>query len=135
MRGRLDLTQHFFSSAYQSAATGIEATQTALLELELTKAQRPMGVSFKIIAADRAGSRFGRSLVDKRLSLRSLSTTFEVASFMPDIDALPDGISAKDLNLQFGVKTDPRFLKRLKDIDQSVLLLPGYRIMGTAIGR
>ena len=106
-----------------------------MLDAELSKAQRPIGLSFKVIAADRAGSRFGRSLVDKRFSLRLLATAFEVASYMPEVDSLPDGISAKDLNSQYGAKTDPRFLKRLREIDQSVLLLPGYRTTGAVFGR
>ncbi len=135
IRSRLDLTPHFFSSAYLTVTIGAEAAQKAVLDAELIKAQRPSGLSFKVIAADRAGSRFGRSLVDKRFTLRLLSLAFEVASYMPEVDSLPDGISAKDLNLQYGAKTDARFVKRLQEIDQSVLLLPGYRTTGTVFGR
>jgi hypothetical protein len=132
MRGRDDLTEHFYSTAYSAAANGGDATQTAALDTELGK---PNGLSFKIIAADRAGSRFGQSLVDKRFSLRLLATAFEVASYMPEVDSLPDGVSAKDVTSQYGEKTDPRFLKRLREIDQSVLLLPGYRSTGVTFGR
>jgi hypothetical protein len=135
VRGRIDLIQHFFSSAYLTAASGGDATQAAALDAELIKAQRPSGLSFKVIAADRAGSRFGRSLADKRFTLQLLATTFEVASYMPEIDSLPDGISAKDLKLKFGTKTDPRFLKQLQEIDQRVLLLPGYRTAASVFGR
>jgi hypothetical protein len=135
VRGRLDLAQHFFSSAYRTASTNAETSQAALIDVEISKALRPGGLSFKVIASDRAGSRFGRSLVDKRFTLRWLATTFEVASYMPEIDSLPDGLAAKDLNSQFGVKTDPRFAKKLREIDQSVLLLPGYRTTGAVFGR
>ncbi len=135
MRERLDLTQDFFSSAFMTATNGADATQSALLDAELSKAQRPVGLSFKVIAADRAGSRFGRSVVDKRFPLRLLATSFEVASYMPEVDSLPDGISAKDLSSQFGGKTDPRFLKQLQEIDQHVLLLPGYRTTGSVFGQ
>jgi hypothetical protein len=135
VRGRLDLTQHFFSSAFLTATNGGDSTQSAALDSELGKAQRPSGLSFKVIAADRAGSRFGRSVVDKRFSLRLLATSFEVASYMPEIDSMPDGVSAKDLSSKFGDKTDPRFLTRLREIDQSVLLLPGYRTSGAVFGQ
>jgi hypothetical protein len=135
IRGRLDLTQNFFSSAFMTAASGADAIQSALLDAELGKAQRPIGLSFKIIAADRAGSRFGRSIVEKRFPLRLLATSFEVASYMPEIDSLPDGMSAKDLGSQYGGKTDSRFLKQLQEIDQHVLLLPGYRATGSVFGR
>jgi hypothetical protein len=132
MRGRDDLSEHFFSTAYSTAANGGDATQAAALDTELSK---PNGLSFKIIAADRAGGRFGQSLVDKRFSLRLLASTFEVVSYMPEINSLPDGISAKDVKLHYGDKSDPRFLKRLWEIDQSVLLLPGYRSTGATFGR
>jgi hypothetical protein len=135
MRGRLDLPQHFFSSAFLTAMNGTEETQASALDAELQKAQRPRGFSFKVIAADRAGSRFGRSLVDGRFSLRTLATGFEVASYLPEVDSLPDGISAKDFSSQYGTKTDPRFLKRLQEIDQHVLRLPGYRTTGFNFGR
>jgi hypothetical protein len=135
VRGRLDLTQHFFSSAFLTASNGGDSTQTVALDTEISKAQRPSGLSFKVIAADRAGSRFGRSVVDKRFSLRLLATSFEVASYMPEVDSMPDGISAKDLNAKYGDKTDPRLLKQLQEIDQRVLLLPGYRTTAAAFSR
>jgi hypothetical protein len=135
MRGRIDLTQRFFSSAYLAAASGGDTTQPPALDAELAKAQQPSGLSFKVIAADRAGSRFGRSLVDKRFTLQLLATTFEVASYMPEIDSLPDGISATDLKLKFGDKNDPRFLKQLQELDQRVLLLPGYRTAASVFGK
>jgi hypothetical protein len=135
IRGRPDLLQHFFSSAYLAAASGGDATQSAALDAELIKAQQPSGLSFKVIAADRAGNRFGRSLVDKRFTLQQLATSFEAASYMPEVDSLPDGILEKDLKLKYGAKTDPRFLKQLREIDQRVLLLPGYRSTGAVFGR
>jgi hypothetical protein len=135
IRSRTDLTQHFFWSAYLTAANGADTSQTAALDAELAKAQRASGLSFKIIAADRAGSRFGRSLVDKRFTLQLLARTFEVSSYMPEIDSLPDGISARELNLKYGDKADPRFLKQLQEIDQRVLLLPGYRTATSVFGR
>jgi hypothetical protein len=135
MRDRLDFTQHFFASACMTATSGADTSQSALLDGELSKAQQPVGLSFKVIAADRAGSRFGQSLADKRFSLRLIATAFEVASYMPQVDSLPEGISAKGLTSQYGSKTDPRFLKRLREIDQSILLLPGYRTTGAVFGR
>ncbi len=131
MRDRLDTPLRFFSSAYQTALSGAAKAQESSIEAALAQAQQPVGLSFKTIAADRAGSRFGRSLVEKRFPLRQIATTFQVASFMPDINSLPDGVTAKDLIAQYGIKTDPRFLKRLEEIDQSVLLLPGYRLPAT----
>ncbi len=132
LRGRFDLAPHFFASAYLATSAGANAAQTAALEAELQKAEQPSGLNFKAIAADRAGARFGKSLMEKRFSLNRLAATFTVAAFMPDIQSLPEGVSAKDLASQYGKKDDPRLVKQLREIDQQTLLLPGYRSTGFA---
>jgi hypothetical protein len=134
MRGRLDLIQHFFVAAYLTSASGADAAQAAALDRELEKTKRPAGFSLKVIAADRAGSRFARGLLDNRFTLRALAATFDVGSYMPEADWLADGISAKDFAAKYGSKTDPRFLKQLQEIDRRVLLLPGYRATGLKFG-
>src|SRR6185369_126401 len=110
MRGNSDMLQRFFGSAFLTAAMGPDAAQPAILDLELQLAQQPSGFSFKYIAADRAGSWFGRTLKEKRLSLGTISRMYTVASFMPDVEKLPDGIAAKDLAAEYGKQTDPRFV-------------------------
>lgn len=135
LRERPDLAQHFFVSAFLTSAVGADAAHAAVLDVELQTAQLPSGFSFKGIAADRAGIRFARTLLDKRLSLRTIAKTFTVASFVPQVDSLPEGISAKDLGLKYGNKNDPRFLNQLKDIDQRISVLPGYRTATSAFGR
>ena len=127
MRGRLDTPVRFFSAAYQALVSGGDKTQATSIDVAVGRSQLPTGLSLKAFATERSGNRFGRALADKRFSLRLLSAGFDVASYMPELDALPDGISAKDLSAQYGSTTDPRFLKRLQEIDQSLLLLPGYR--------
>ena len=64
-----------------------------------------------------------------------LNSIFSAEMFMPEIDSFSDGISSKDLKAQYGAKDDPRFLKKLTEIDQQTLLLPGYRKTGTSLGR
>jgi hypothetical protein len=135
MRGRLDITQHFFAAAYLTATNGADVTQSAFLDLELQRAQRPTGLSFKVVTADRAGSRFGRSLVEKRFPLRMVAAKFEVASYMPSIDALADGITAKDFASKYGAKDDARLRKKLQEIDQSVIVLPAYLATGPTFGK
>jgi hypothetical protein len=135
IRDRIDLPQRFFSSACLTATNGADATKAAALDAELLDARRPGGFSFKHIAADRAGARFGRSVVDKRFRLHTLATSFDVASYMPPVDKLADGISAKDLTAKYGSKTDARFVKQLQDMDQRVLVLPGYLATGATFGK
>ncbi len=129
VRGRPDLAQHFFTAAYVAAVVGAKAAQSSLLDQEIANAERPIGFSFKVVAADRAGSRFGRGVVDKHVSLGALGYGFKVASFMPEIDSLSDGISANDLKTQYGSKNDSRLTQQLRAIDERLLLLPGYRAM------
>lgn len=135
MRGRSDFMQHFFVSAFLSSAIGAEATDSKLLDAELQTAQLPNGLSFRLIAAERAGSRFAKILMEKRISLNVLASTFTVDSFLPKVDSFPEGISAKDLAAQYGPKTDPRFAKQLRDIDQQILLSPGYRMASSVFGK
>jgi hypothetical protein len=135
MRGNSDLLQRFFGSAFLTAAMGADAAQPAILDLELQLAQQPSGFSFKYIAADRAGSWFGRTLKEKRLSLGMISRMYTVASFMPDVEKLPDGIAAKDLAAEYGKQTDPRFVNKLREIDRLVTILPGYRATAAIFGR
>jgi hypothetical protein len=72
---------------------------------------------------------------EKRVSLATLSRVYSIASFMPEVEKLPDGIAAKDLVEQFGMQTDPRFAQKLREIDQQVAVLPGYRPTTAIFGR
>lgn len=135
VRNRLDASVHFFAAAFLTSVSNADATESALLDLSLQQARRPAGMSFKVIAADRAGSRFGRSVVERRFSLAMLAAGFDVASFVPELDSLPDGVTAKDFATQFGDKDDPRFVKKLRELDERTLLLPGYRQTVLGSGR
>jgi hypothetical protein len=121
------LAQHFFVSAYLTAAIGAEAANAAGLAKEFLDAQGTSGLSFADLAADWAGVRFADGILNKRVPLGLLPQTFTVKAFMPAVDALPEGISAADLKSQYGGKDDPRFRKQLNEIDRRILALPPYR--------
>lgn len=135
MRGRRDLAQHFFVSALLAATTGAGAAQTAGLAKELSDAQGGSGFSFADVAADRAGIRFAQGVLEKKIPLGMLALTFSVPSYMPDVNGLPEKLAARDLATQFGNKDDPRLLKQIREIDQRISLLPGYRPAATSIGK
>ena len=67
------------------------------------------GFSFADMAANRAGILFAGGLLNKRLTLASVSDEFTVANYMPAVDDLPEGLSAAELLAQFGPQTDDRF--------------------------
>lgn len=127
MGGRRDLAQHFFVSAYLTAAMGAEAANAAGLAKELLDAQGGSGLSFADLAADRAGVRFADGILNKRVPLGLLPQTFTVVAFMPDVDGLPEGLSAAEVKSQYGAKNDPRFRQQLSEIDGRILALPPYR--------
>jgi hypothetical protein len=133
--GKPDMLQRFFGSAFLTSTMGADAAQPAILELEYQLARQPTGFSFKNVAADRAGSRFGRTLKEKRLSLGTVAKMFAASAFMPEVDKLTDGISASDLEAQYGKQSDPRFVNKLREIDQQVMVLPGYRLTTSIFGR
>jgi hypothetical protein len=127
--GRRDLARHFFGSALLAATTSAEAAKLAALAKELSDAQGPRGFSFVDLAVDRAGIRFARSVIEKRVSLGALALSFKVTSFVPDAKELMEKVSDKEFAAQFGTKDDPRFIRQLKTIDDRISALPGYRPM------
>jgi hypothetical protein len=127
IRRRRDLAAHFFVSAYLTSALGAEAALAAGVAKELIDAQGPSGFSFADIAADRAGMRFASGVLAGQIPLRLLADSFSVAAFTPDIDGLPEGLSAVQFKDQFGAARGPRFGKQIAEIDRRILELPPYR--------
>ena len=113
--------------------TNADAAKIAGMTKELSDAEATSGFSFVDLAVDRAGIRFARSIVDKRVPLGMLALSFKVTSFVPDTKGLPEKLTAKQLAAQFGGKDDPRFAKQLKLIDDRILALPGYRPVTTLL--
>jgi matrixin len=127
LRGRRDLCQHFVVSAYLTAALGTEtATETGLAK-ELMDSEGSEGFSFVDMTANRAGILFAGGVLRNAFTLSTLADGFTVATYMPPIDDIPEGLSATQLIARFGLPADPRFQKQLKAIDQRVLELPAYR--------
>jgi hypothetical protein len=127
VRQRRDLARHFFISAYLTSTLGGPAAQAAGVAKELVDAQGASGFSFADIAADRAAARFASGVLAKQIPLRLLAESFSVASFMPEVDGLPEGLSAAQFKDQFGAARGPRFDKQIAEIDQRILELPPYR--------
>lgn len=133
--GRRDLAQHFVVSAYLAAAGGTELAVTTGLMKEMADASGGSGFSFVDMAANRAGILFAGSLLNKRVSLRAVGDEFTVAAYMPNIDELPEGLTAAQLLAEYGPQNDDRFQRELKRIEQRLLQLPNYRGADTASSR
>jgi hypothetical protein len=138
VRGRRDLAQHFFVSGYLTATMGASAAQAAGIAKELLDAHTASGFSFADLAADRAGVKFAESAMNRRLKLNLLAQGFRMEPFMPEVDGLPEGLTAVELAEEFGTQIDPRFINRLREIDNRINRLPPYRDVsgrGTLSGR
>jgi hypothetical protein len=134
MRGRPDLAQHFFQSAYLASAIGTNGAMAAGFSKELFDAQGLSGFSFGDIAADRAGIRFGNGVQKKHFPLAVLATSFEINTFMPVIDKLPEGLSTGQFRKRFGKKNSPQVLEQLKEIDRRIDALPPYKPAALLLG-
>jgi hypothetical protein len=134
MRGRRDLAQHFFVSCYLVATVGAGAANAAGIAKELLDANTGSGFSFADLAADRAGVRFAEGVLAGRFPLHLVGQAFSVPAFMPDIKDLPEGLSSADFAAQYGSANDPRFRKRLNEIDQRIMQLPPHRMSAGGFG-
>lgn len=127
MRGRGDLTKHFFVSAFAVVVHGSKMARSAGMAKELLDAQHGSGFSFADMAANRAGILFAHAVLSKRLSLDEVANGFTVEGFLPSIDGLEEGLTASELRRLFGGLGDPRFDAELGRIERRVMALPVYR--------
>jgi hypothetical protein len=125
--GRRDLAERFFTSAYITAVAGADAAYAAGLAKEQVAAQGSNGFSFAKIAADRAGARFAENIMGNRFPLSIVAQSFDVKSFMPSFEGLPEGLSAAQFKSQLGSPSDPRFRAIIDEIDKRINALPPYR--------
>jgi hypothetical protein len=126
LRGRRDLATRFFTAACLTSFLGAERAKELLLAGELDRV--PAGrFSFALVAADRAGIRWGADVAKGRFKPEMVATGFEPAMFMPAVDDLPEEPSASEFAARFGSQRDPRFLQQLMAIEHRIGELPLYR--------
>jgi hypothetical protein len=133
LRDQRVLMRPFLAAVLLSATANADVAQSAGIAKELGDAERPIGFSFREIAANRAGARFARGILDKKIPMGLVALAFSTASYMPAVDDLPEKLSQAELTTQFGNKDDPRFTKKLQQIDERIQALPGYRPAGPTL--
>jgi len=125
MRSRGDLAKHFFVSAHMTVVMGSQMTRTAGLAKETLDAQAGgTGFSFADMAANRAGILFAERLLRGKISLATVAQKFTTEAFLPPIADLDEGLTAAELQEQFGSKALEAELRR---IERRILELPVYR--------
>lgn len=100
LRGRRDLTRHFFLSAYLTVAVGAPAAESAGLAKELADSRSQSGFSYQDLAADIAGIRFAQHLLEGSLLLSDVADRRTTLDLMPEVEDLPEGIPWRDISGQ-----------------------------------
>lgn len=118
MRGRADLTKHFFVSANLANSLGAKQAEAIGLTKEQIDAIYGSGFSFSDLLADLAGIAFTERLQKGKIKLGDLADHFTVKDHLPDprMLRLEDGLSAKQFAATYGSLTDQRFQHELKRI-------------------
>jgi hypothetical protein len=127
MRGRRDLAQHFVVSAYLGTVVGSQAAEAAGLAKELADARGTSGFSFADLVADEAGILFAKGVLEGHISLIDLAQNYRVHDYMPQVDALPEGLSWEQLGHRFKLSGPPDYEPILREAQQHVAALPFYQ--------
>jgi hypothetical protein len=126
MRGRLDMTRHFFVSAELVALGGSDFARGAGLAKELSDSRGGSGFSFCDMAANEAGVRFAEAVLTGKLSLDDIAQRFTVEGFLPPVEDLPEKMQADEFAERFGNTGDRRYAAQMDSIKAQVAALPGY---------
>ena len=121
IRGRRDLAQHFFLSAYLTAIVGSAAAESAGLAKEMADSQSASGFSYRDLAADLAGIEFARRLIRGKLSppagRRPTSRSLNV---MPPVDDLPEGLDGSEIGHQLQSQGEGSMAHYLREIRRRI---------------
>jgi hypothetical protein len=126
MRGRLDLTRHFFVAAELVAIGGADFARGAGLAKELSDSRGGSGFSFCDMAANEAGVRFAEAVLAGQLSLDDVAQRFTVEGFLPPVAQLREAMQAAEFEKEFGGTGDPRYAAQVASIKAQLAALPGY---------
>lgn len=127
---RHDLRQHFTLSAGIAAASSGEAL-TGIGELKelLDSNEGGSGFSFEDMAANLAGARFARTLLDLPKSAWAdfAARIGTEADVLPALDGLPSGLTAAEFRARFSAVDSPEYTAVVAEIQARIDALPLYR--------
>lgn len=128
LAGRDDFPKHFLISAALAAESDSALADAVGLYKEVDDARGGSGFSFNDIAADRAGTRFGRLAVQAPARLQAALAAGTVESdFMPEVRDLPEFISEAEFKRRFGGIGAPAYNKMMAEIEARIAARPLFR--------
>jgi hypothetical protein len=131
LANRQDLRLHFIISAALKVISDSGMSRAVGEFKELLDAGRGgSGFSFADLAADMAGVKLAERLLDNAgdgwRAQTMLAETTDERVFFPVIGDLPEGLSQKQFELEYGDLKDPRYRLLVTEIEHRLTLLPLY---------
>ncbi len=128
LAGRHDLAQHFVVSAALAAWAGEPVADAIGVYKELEDARGGSGFSFIDLAADRAGTRFGETLIKNPAQLLgAMQGTLVDAQLLPAVADLPESLQHAEFSRRFGNHQSAAFQAMQQEIERRIDTLPLYR--------
>lgn len=126
IQGREDWAQHFAVSMALVELAGAGPAKSLGLMKEWRDSHGQSGFSFADLAADYAGVRLADGLKRDLFSLRDLERDFKIADFVPRLAFFPEGITATQLQTEYGGLTGRPFAQMLDRIEATIAESPGW---------
>ena len=128
IHGREDSAQHFMISAALSAWAGEPIADAIGLYKELEDARSGSGFSFADLAADRAGTRFGRMLIERPERIDAvLAAPLNENDLVPALDDLPEFIHEAEFRRRFGSVDSRAYRKLIDEVERRIDATALYR--------
>ena len=132
LRGRRDLSQHFWVSAALAVLSDDRRSMTVGIAKELMDATPGgSGFSFVDLTADRAGSLFTVAATRNAESARAMQLRIRsgvrIAEFCPDMTGLPEGIPSDDFHSEYGGLGGAGNKRVVEDIQRRLATCEGLR--------
>ena len=131
LAGRSDFSQHFTISAALAATAGSPLSDAIGVYKEVEDSSRGSGFSFADIAADRAGTVFGRHATRSTNAARAVQTRVRSglveADIMPRSEDLPEGLQEAEFKRRFGGVGAPAYARVIAEIERRIAALALYR--------
>ncbi len=125
---RVDTAQHFIISAALSAWAGEPIADAIGLYKELEDARSGSGFSFADLAADRAGTRFGKLLTDDPARIdAALAAPMRDGDLVPILRGLPEFITEAEFRRRFGSTESAAYGQLIAEVERRISALPLYR--------
>ena len=125
LQGRGDLAMHFLVSAVVAAEAGNPLADAVGVYKEVADSRGGSGFSFNDLAADRAGTRFGRRLVGDAAELQQrLAAGVQEGELLPPVDDLPEFMPEREFLRRFGGVGAPAYREMMASIEARLDRLP-----------